>query len=170
MLAGMVYMKKSKRTYLCGYMTIEASLIIPLVIGTYFFLIFAGFFLYNKCILTQDTYIICYRASVFTYWDEGYGEVSYSELKRRSASEAKVYIESRKNFTRYPFFTLENEKITVLQQGLLTADVYINISIEGSSKSFLQKDYQIKLSSTSWITNPVSNIRTTRRNEKNAGD
>ena len=163
-------MKHINKSHLNAYMTIEASLIIPLVIGTYFFLIFAAFFLYNRCTLTQDTYIKCYRASIFTYWEDGYGEVSYSELTRRNYGDAKEYIESRNDFTRYPFFTLENEKITSLQMGILTTDVYVRIHLDGKSPSFLLKNYQLNIDTVSWITNPVSNIRAARRNEKNAGD
>jgi len=162
-------MNKTHPHHLNAYMTIEASLIIPLVIGTYFFLIFTSFFLYNRCVLTQDTYIKCYRASTFTYWEEGYGEISYTMLAQRSASIAREYIESRKDYTRYPFFNLENEQATVLQLGFLSSDICVKLSIEGTTQSFLQDDYQLKINTVSWITNPVSNIRATRRNEKNAG-
>ena len=161
---------KNSRRGLNAYMTIEASLIIPLVLGTYFFLIFTCFFLYNKCVLAQDSYVKCYRASTFTYWEDGYGEVSYSDLARRNAGEARSYIESRNDFSRYPFFVLTDEKIINLQAGLLSSDVFVRISLAGTSRSFLNNDYQIKINTVSWITNPVSNIRTTRRNEKNAGD
>jgi len=159
-----------KTHYLNAYMTIEASLIIPLVIGTYFFLIFTSFFLYNRCVITQVTYIKCYRASTFTYWEEGYGEVSYTTLALRSADLARDYIESRKDFARYPFFNLKNEKVTVFQWGLLSSDIYVKLSIEGTTQSFLRDDYQLKINSVSRITNPVSNIRAARRNEKNAGN
>ena len=162
-------MNNSNTHHLNAYMTIEASLIIPLVLGTYFFLIFTGFFLYNRCVLAQDTYIKCYRASTFTYWEDGYGEISYTALARRRAKEAREYIESRNDFTRYPFFNLKNEKVTVFQLSLLSSDVFVLLSIEGTTKSFLRDDYKLKINSALWITNPVSNLREARRNEKYAG-
>lgn len=162
-------MNNNKR-YLNGYMTIEASLIIPLVIGIYFLLIFTSFYLYNKCVLAQDTYIKCYRASVFTYWEDGYGEVSYGDLARRNVGEAREYIESRSNFSKYPFFNLNDEQIITMQLGVLSSDVYVQIDLDGLAQSFLLSDYQVKISSVSWIANPVGNIRSARRKEKNAED
>lgn len=153
-----------------GYMTIEASLIIPFVLCIFVFLIFAAFFLYNKCILNQDAYIKCFRAGVLTYWEKDYCEISYTDLARRNAGKAQEYIEGIHDFTKYPFFRLENEKISAFQWGILTSDVYIKINIEGTVQSFLQKDYQIKINAVSLMTNPVSNIRSARRNEKNVGD
>ncbi|MCL2717869.1 MAG: pilus assembly protein [Lachnospiraceae bacterium] len=157
----------NNKRYLNAYMTIEASLIIPLVIGIYFLLIFTSFYLYTKCVLTQNTYIRCYRAGIFTYWEDGYGEVSYHDLARRNASEAKEYLKSRNDFSKYPFFDLLDEQIIVTQ---LTVEIYVDISLSGTSKSFLRNDYQQKINAVSQITNPVSNIRAARRAEKNAGN
>jgi hypothetical protein len=153
-----------------GYLTIEASLIIPFVLCTYVFLMFTSFFLYNKCVLNQDTYIKCFRASVFTYWEEGYGEISYADLARRNAGKAREYVEKTDHFTKYPFFKLESEETSVFQWGILTSDVFVKVHVEGTVQSFLRKDYQVKINAVSLITNPVSNIRSARRNEKNAGD
>jgi hypothetical protein len=151
-------------------MTIEASLIIPLVIGSFLLLIFTAFYLYNKCVLTVDTYIKCYRASIFTYWEEGYGEVSYGVLANREASEARKYIESRSDYTRYPFFDLHNEDIVAMQFGLLLPEIIVQIKLEGTAKTFVGRDYKVNITITSSITNPVSNIRSARRNEANAGN
>ncbi|MCL2050566.1 MAG: hypothetical protein FWG91_02375 [Lachnospiraceae bacterium] len=159
--------KLNNRCYLNGYMTIEASLIIPFVVAIYFFLIFTSFYLYNKCVLVQDTYIKCYRASVFTYWEDGYGEVSYRDLTKRNADKAREYLISRSDFSRYPFFRLKDEQINTYQ---ILSDGYVGLSLSGTSRSFLVNDYELKISTVSWITNPVSNIRTARRNEKNDGD
>lgn len=163
-------MNTLRNRHLNAYMTIEASLIIPLVIAVYFFLIFASFYLFNKTVLTQDTYIKSFRASIFTYWEDGYGEVSYNELQRRSAGQAKEYIESRSDFSRYPFFDLEDKKITALQLGILSSDIYVRVDVQGTVPSFFRKNYQLKINKISWITNPVANIRETRRKEKDAGN
>lgn len=48
---------------LCGYMTLEAALLMPMVWFSLFFLIFMGFFQYDRCIAEQDSKIIVLRAS-----------------------------------------------------------------------------------------------------------
>lgn len=47
-----------------GYMTVEAAFMIPWVIFLFVFLIYASFYLYDKCVLFQDSYTICFRASI----------------------------------------------------------------------------------------------------------
>lgn len=47
-----------------GYMTLEAAFIIPWVIFIFVFLIYAAFYLYDKCVLFQDAYTVCFRASI----------------------------------------------------------------------------------------------------------
>ena len=45
-------------------MTLEASLIVPMVICVFALLIYFSFYLYGRCMLTQDCYILSFRASV----------------------------------------------------------------------------------------------------------
>lgn len=47
-----------------AYMTVEASLILPMVLCIYTVLIYTGYFLYNRCVATQDAYVLCFRESV----------------------------------------------------------------------------------------------------------
>lgn len=46
-------MKNIKNT-LHGYMTVEAALLMPMIWFTLFFMIFVGFFQYDRCIAEQD--------------------------------------------------------------------------------------------------------------------
>lgn len=52
------------RKYVKGYMTVEAGFIIPWVIFLFVFLIYGSFYLYDKCVLFQDVYTICFRGSI----------------------------------------------------------------------------------------------------------
>lgn len=45
-------------------MTLEAAFIMPWVIFIFIFLIYIGFYLYDKCVLFQDVYTICFRGSI----------------------------------------------------------------------------------------------------------
>lgn len=45
-------------------MTVEAGFVIPMVIFLFVFLIYASFYLYDKCVLFQDSYTVCFRGSI----------------------------------------------------------------------------------------------------------
>ena len=47
-----------------GYMTLEASLVVPMIICVFALLIYFSYYLYGRCILSQDTYILAFRASI----------------------------------------------------------------------------------------------------------
>ncbi|MBD5521510.1 MAG: pilus assembly protein [Lachnospiraceae bacterium] len=55
---------KQRCNALKGYMTLEASFIMPWVIFLFAFLIYACFYLYDKCVLFQDAYVLALRGSV----------------------------------------------------------------------------------------------------------
>lgn len=57
-------MSDKKCRFAKGYMTVEASLIMPCVIFLFVFLIYTGFYLYDKCVLFQDVYVLSMRGSV----------------------------------------------------------------------------------------------------------
>ncbi|MDR2547262.1 MAG: pilus assembly protein [Lachnospiraceae bacterium] len=163
-------LNRKSRAYFNAYMTIEAALIIPFVIGIYLFLIFTAFYLYDKTTLTQDTYILCYRGSTFTYWEDGYGEVLYGRLAGRKPAEARAYIESRSDYSRYPFFSLSSDKVTALQLDIFRPEVLVTMNVSGKVMSFMTADYDLEVTAVSLIENPVTQIRTARRKEKNDGD
>ena len=47
-----------------GYMTIEASFIITWTFFVFMFLIYLSFYSYDKCVLFQDAYAVCFRGSI----------------------------------------------------------------------------------------------------------
>ena len=47
-----------------GYMTVEASFIVTWTIFIFVFLIYLAFYSYDKCVLYQDAYTVCFRGSV----------------------------------------------------------------------------------------------------------
>ncbi len=46
-----------------GYMTVEASFIIPWVIFIFIFIIYSAYFLYDRCVIFQDSYAYAVRAA-----------------------------------------------------------------------------------------------------------
>lgn len=56
---------KSKNCkYVLGYITLEASFLVSWIIFLMVFLIYLSFYLYDRCVLFQDTYAICFRGSI----------------------------------------------------------------------------------------------------------
>ncbi|MCM1121120.1 MAG: hypothetical protein NC416_00915 [Eubacterium sp.] len=47
-----------------GYMTVEASFIITWTVFIFVFLIYLSFYSYDKCVLFQDAYAVCFRGSI----------------------------------------------------------------------------------------------------------
>lgn len=49
---------------LSGYMTVEASFIVPMVICVFALIIYCTNYVYARCVLAQDSYILAFRASM----------------------------------------------------------------------------------------------------------
>jgi len=46
-----------------AYFTVEASCILPMVLMIFVIIIYLAFYLYDRCLFAQDSYILCYRES-----------------------------------------------------------------------------------------------------------
>lgn len=142
-----------------GYMTVEASLLIPLVWFSMFFMIFAGFFLYDRCIAEQDSKIIVMRAATERETDEA--KVIRKVLEKGELTGKKKLLFS--NAVQKEFYVSEDKakmrisgKINTILNGLIkggTLGVFAYTS-----------DYEAEKS------DPVQFIRMCRRIEKYAGD
>ena len=53
-----------KRVELGGYMTVEAAMIVPAVFILVVMLLYLMFYMYDRCIMTQDLYTAAYRRSI----------------------------------------------------------------------------------------------------------
>ena len=64
-----------------GYFTVEASMIVPVAVALTGMIFYLAFYLYDQCIVTQDTYILAFRGSLCCGLDAG-------EVKRDVLSES----------------------------------------------------------------------------------
>lgn len=80
-----------------GYFTVEAALIMPSVVCILALLCYLGFFMYNQCLLQQDTYILGLRGSIA----EGLGseETAVYVLKQAEELLPKYYAVSKMDKT-----------------------------------------------------------------------
>ncbi len=62
-------------------MTLEASLLIPMVLCVIVIMIYTAFYLYDRCLLNQNAYLVCFRESIMKEESAGSGTSGKSEGK-----------------------------------------------------------------------------------------
>ncbi len=72
-------------------MTLEASLLMPMVICVMALIIYFSFYLYGRCVISQDAYILAFRASLA--WDDDTSPAEYVE-EHSGAIAGKKYFGS----------------------------------------------------------------------------
>lgn len=87
-----------------GYLTLEATFIIFIIVMLYVFLITTSFYLYDRCLLNQDTYLLAFRANVFTDAEESYGEIVYGRKEKRFNSNDYVQSRIQRLMSKYPLY------------------------------------------------------------------
>lgn len=94
-----------------GYLTVEASFVMPMVIFLYLLMISCGFFLYNRCVMSQNDYLLAFRGSRFTEAGRNYGEVIYGDMEVKEPD--MQYVEDRLQFQIrfYPFCCVEENRV-----------------------------------------------------------
>ena len=60
-----VYKKRNRvQAEADAYFTVEAALIIPIVLCIFVMIIYLSFYLYDRCVMSQDWYVLSYRQSI----------------------------------------------------------------------------------------------------------
>lgn len=113
-----------------GYFTVEASMVMPLILFLYLMIILAALFLYCRCAISQDNFLLGMRSAGFTWGQESYGEVLYAEGWRNSGAQqgrapwtAGSYVMERLQYKRtfYPFFPAQGGEYRDMGQSVLVA-------------------------------------------------
>lgn len=77
-----------------AYMTVEASLVIPIILGGIIFVMYVGFYLYNAATIKQTAYIAALRGNqmknVSSYEIENYVEKQIEEMLSRQILSGKI--------------------------------------------------------------------------------
>lgn len=137
-----------------GYFTIEASVILPIVLFLYFLIIVAALFLYCRCAISQDNFLLGMRAGRFSFGVENYGEVIYG-CKQEKTWQAEHYVQERLTYKKafYPLFPSVNGEYRLGKESVL-----VQTGQRGSSKKIVKNVESL---------NPIKIIREERKN-KNA--
>lgn len=101
-----------------GYLTVEAAFVMPVVLFLYLTFIICGFYLYNRCVISQDGYLMAFRGSHFTDFEADYGEIIYGSMD--NGSFAEEYVKSRLSYKSegYPFCRVKLQEIKTTGNGL----------------------------------------------------
>lgn len=134
-----------------GYFTIEASFIVPMILCLYLLVVSVALFLYDRCLISQDGFLLGMRAATFTCAGESYGEVIYGNAGGTAFSK-EDYVTERWEMRR-PYY-LENKWGKLV---CITGKDDIQISFCGiTDTNRINKKLQ--------ILNPVKEIREGRKN------
>lgn len=148
--------KKFTSIKLQGYLTVEASMVMILMIALYSCLIYLAFFLYAQCVLSQDAYLLSFRASVFTGTGYEYGEVIYSRENQKNLQENDQYVMERNQLLmgKCPAYQQEKQEVQLKQN---KAEILQSGKVEVSFLSAHTGAIVIEKSATS--CNPIQIIR-----------
>lgn len=131
-----------------GYLTLEAAYVMPMVLLLYVLIILAGFYLYDRCVISQDNSLLALRGSRFTVAYENYGEVIYGDMNMESCDESYLLTRLDHKERFYPFYT-SLDKSVLIQNGEIV------IATEGL--------YDLKIAKKAEQINPIEIIREVRR-------
>lgn len=139
------YFVKKDKKYCDGYLTVEASFIVPILFGIMLFLISWGFYCYDKSVSVQCSYLASLRAS--NQWEIRNGEkeaLAMEELEKLTA-QTMLYIKPEKTYAK---------------AGLLEIRTGITggFSIGGTEKKGSRK-WMIQSEEKAYLLNPTSFIR-----------
>lgn len=147
--------KKTDRKNRCteGYFTVEATLIMPVVLYVCIFIIYTGFYLYDKCLMKQDAYRAALAGSSI-YRDD-------NQKVYNAAADAVV------NFAEGKYIATDYiAVITVQSKVKVTVSGQITMPFHGLAKLTGKEKWEISESAESKCINPVTFIRMCRTLEE----
>ncbi len=144
---------------LSGYMTVEAALLMPMVWFSLFFVMFAGFFLYDRCIAEQDSKIIVMRASEERETDEA--KVIRKVMEKGDLAGKKKLLFS--NGVQKELY-ISDEKAKIKISGGVNTELNGQVKEGGLGMFAYSSEYEAEKN------DPVGFIRRCRRIEKYAGN
>lgn len=135
-----------------GYMTVEAGFIIPWVIFLFIFLIYVGFYLYDKCVLFQDAYTVCFRGSI-----------------QKKEDEALVYINAhmKEQFGEKYFGTggVQKNARREGQEVIVSASCGVRVPVAHFLIMAGEEGWKVQTEARAYIMNPTKIIRRCRMAE-----
>lgn len=134
-----------------AYMTVEASLIVPMILGGIVFVLYMGFYLYNFATMKQTAYIAALRGS---------------QMKKVSSEEIETYVEKQVDEMLFgQLLAKQNIKKDVkVSMGNINVKIYTDVKIPfAGDLSFKETGWKIEAESRVNKINPIEIIRGVRK-------
>ena len=134
-----------------AYMTVEASLIMPIILGGIVFTIYLGIYLYNVCAIRQAAYIAALRGS---------------QLRNASSSEIEVYVEQELEKLLSGQILAKNKIGKEIKVSLHKIKVEINTDMKALFTGFISSKtgfWTVEIEAEANRVNPVDIIRNVRK-------
>ena len=132
-----------------GYMTVEASFIITWTVFVFVFLIYLSFYSYDKCVLFQDAYAVCFRGSIQKQEDNIVPYIS-AHIKEQFG---------RKYFATGEVHGSVDRKGNVID---VTGECRVKVPIRAAYTMYNKSGWQIRTKARAQIINPTHIIRKSR--------
>lgn len=132
-----------------GYMTVEASFIITWTLFVFVFLIYLSFYSYDKCVLFQDAYAVCFRGSI---------------QKQEDSIVSYISAHLKEQFGKKYFATGEVHG-SVDRNGNVTdviGECQVKVPIRTAFTMYNQSGWKIRTRARAQIVNPTHIIRKSR--------
>lgn len=156
--------KRNKRKEIRAYFTVEASVIVPLILGFFLFLIYIIIYQYNRCLLEQDTAILAMRGCIEQKWNVFQDNQQLLQVMQQQAG--KVYTEKYTAIQLEGWsVSLKNNKVKVKGNGEVTIPF---VPMELWTKN---KGWKLEAQYENYLINPTTFIRICQKlkNQKNGG-
>lgn len=141
---------KRKEKWMDAYFTVEASFIIPMVLVIFVLILYLGFFLYDRCLFSQDAYLLCFRGSI---------------LKEEEEIEEKVASMRAEQFGR-KYFALDSQESEVSEDGkwiVMEGEASLAPAVFGRAALMPEGVWRISYRGKARKTDPVYQFRRYRR-------
>lgn len=132
-----------------GYLTVEASLIMPIVLYVCIFVIYTGFFMYDRCLMRQDAYRAALMgSSIYRDNNQNVYNTAYDAMSG--------FVEEKYIAAEYKYEMTVQSTVKVLIEGS------IQMPFGGIAEFIGAEKWQIQETGESKCINPVIFIRTCR--------
>lgn len=140
-----------------AYMTVEASLILPMVFCAFVILMYTAVYLYDRCLFTQDAYIACLRES--RRKEEGEPSVDPARIE----AEMRELTESGYCAVRSWAGTAGAEKGILTETGTFRGVARVTPAVFGGSILMPDNIWDMTFSASAGKNDPAWMIRSFRR-------
>lgn len=110
--------KKRKKKSMNAYLTVEAAFIMPVVLFLYLALILLAIFLYDRCMISQDNYLLAFWGSRFSAAQENYAEVIYGKKEATGLDREYLLTRMERKSRTYPFYRQEEGNVMITDEGV----------------------------------------------------